>query len=238
VHKVRATGAIRLASMLLLWPAFAETQTPELGFRARDGLWLAIGTALYATPHIFSINHGPAPCSPCDAAAVPWFDRWTISEPRLGWDAASTVTVGILGTLTVADLLIHHRKVEPPGPGVKLVQSAALALGTVELSKALAARNRPVLYTDQAPQYRHRLDSRRSWPSGHSAAAAALATSYLLSSGGAEPVRHGWQSWAAGSAAAAVGIMRVAAGRHFPSDVLGGFAVGVLSAIAVHRIEF
>ncbi len=146
--------------------------------------------------------------------------------------------MGALGALAVADLLLNYRRSEPPGPAVKLVQSAALALGTVELTKAVAARSRPVLYTDLAAKYRDELDSRRSWPSGHSATAAALATSYILDLAGRGSAGAAWRRWAAGSAAAAVGIMRVAAGRHFPSDVLGGLAMGILSAVAVHRIEF
>jgi membrane-associated phospholipid phosphatase len=32
--------------------------------------------------------------------------------------------------------------------------------------------------------------------------------------------------------------MRVAAGKHFPSDVVGGAALGVTSAVVVHAIRF
>lgn len=228
----------RLAGWLLIWPALAAAQSREPALRARDGIWIAVGIALYAAPHIVAINDGPPPCAPCDAGSVPWFDRWAISEPRAAWSAGSTAGVAALGALGVADLVLKHHKADPLGPAVKLAQSAALALGTVELSKAIAARSRPVLYTDRALQSRDELDSRRSWPSGHSAAAAALATSYILDLSGRGSDGLAWRRWAAGSAAVAVGIMRVAAGRHFPSDVLGGLAVGILSAVAVHRVEF
>jgi membrane-associated phospholipid phosphatase len=184
------------------------------------------------------MDHGPPTCAPCDPATVPWFDRWAIFEPRPAWSAASTAAVGALGVLAVADLVLNSDGRDRPGPAVKLAQSAALALGATELSKALAARNRPVLYTSRAAEAQDELDSRRSWPSGHTAAAAATATSYILSSAGGRSRGPGWRRWAAGSAAVAVGIMRVAAGRHFPSDVLGGLAVGALSAVAVHGIEF
>ncbi|GIW53433.1 MAG: hypothetical protein KatS3mg081_2788 [Gemmatimonadales bacterium] len=221
-----------------MWPALAVAQGPKLEVRARDGIWIAVGTALYAAPHVFGINDGPPPCAPCDPGSVPWFDRWAISEPRPGWSAASTAALGTLGVLTLGDLLLNYGGRDPPAPAVKLLQSVALALGTVELSKAITARSRPVLYTGQAVESRDELDSRRSWPSGHSAAAAALATSYILDLSSRRSPGAAWRGWAAGSAGVAVGIMRVAAGRHFPSDVLSGLAVGVLSAVAVHRIEF
>jgi membrane-associated phospholipid phosphatase len=35
-----------------------------------------------------------------------------------------------------------------------------------------------------------------------------------------------------------VGALRVASGKHFPSDVAGGAALGVVSAFAVRAIRF
>ena len=43
---------------------------------------------------------------------------------------------------------------------------------------------------------------------------------------------------AAMGAAATVGALRVVAGNHFPSDVLAGAGLGMVSSIAVYKIRF
>lgn len=233
-------GAIRGAFLvvgLLALPLAAQGQGERHSLRPADGVWIALGVGLYAVPHVFGINEDPASCGPCNSDEVPWFDRWAISEPRPFWSHASGVTIGALAVLAGADLVLRSNQSAGTREVVRLVQAGALALGVVELSKALVARNRPVLYTLEAPQAREKLDSRRSWPSGHTGMGVAVATSYFLSAGRRGP-SEAWRRWAALGAGVAVGAMRVAAGRHFPSDVLGGAVLGALSGLAVHRIEF
>lgn len=189
---------------------------------------------LYFTPHVLDINQGPPPCAPCDRATVPWFDRWVIAEPRDTWAAGSTLLVAGIGVLAGWDFVDDGPA--RTGDLAALGESAAIAVGVTELVKAIAARNRPVLYTARAQEAEAVLDAQRSWPSGHTAVAFALATSYALSVS-----REGgpaWRRWAALIAAAGVGSLRVAAARHFPSDVVGGAAVGVLSAVGIHAIRF
>lgn len=210
----------------------AQRETSAL--RPADGALLAAGVALYFTPHLLDINQGPPSCAPCDRATVPWFDRWAIAEPRDAWAAGSTLLVAGIGVLAGWDLLDDRARRN--GDVAALVQSAAIAVGATEMVKAIAARNRPVLYTAQAPEAEMALDAQRSLPSGHTAAAFALATSYALSASRAGG--PAWRRWAAWIAAAGVGGLRVAAARHFPSDVVGGAAVGVLSAVGIHAIRF
>jgi membrane-associated phospholipid phosphatase len=189
---------------------------------------------LYFTPHLLDINQGLPPCAPCDRATVPWFDRWVIAEPREAWAVGSTLLVVGIGVLAGWDLLDNGTR--RTGDVAALTQSAAIAAGVTELVKAIAARNRPVLYTAGASEAAAALDAQRSWPSGHTAVAFALATSYALSVS-----REGgpaWRRWAAWIAAAGVGSLRIAAARHFPSDVLAGAAVGALSAVGTHVIRF
>ncbi|WP_369657925.1 phosphatase PAP2 family protein [Streptomyces sp. RPA4-2] len=64
-----------------------------------------------------------------------------------------------------------------------------------------------------------------SFPSGHSASAAAFATGVALES-------RGWGA-AVAPLATAVALSRVYTGAHFPSDVLAGAALGAAAAYAV-----
>ena len=86
------------------------------------------------------------------------------------------------------------------------------------LAKGLVRRPRPAgeVPPDRRPG---RTPVTTSFPSGHAAAAAAFATGAGLEMPAlAAPV---------GALAAAVGISRVVNGVHYPSDIAGGWAVGV-----------
>ncbi|WP_093607274.1 bifunctional phosphatase PAP2/diacylglycerol kinase family protein [Streptomyces indicus] len=107
--------------------------------------------------------------------------------------------------------------------------SLALASGTVNtLGKRAVRRARPL--RDDVPlirQLKHQPIT-TSFPSGHSASAAAFATGVALES----------RRWGAVVApvAGAVALSRVYTGVHYPTDVLAGAALGVGAAFAVRGL--
>lgn len=228
-------GGRRIAAMLLLlvtssggvaWSQSARSVGVSWGQVASTG---AAG-ALYLAPRILDWGSGPPPCAPCDRAQVPGFDRWIIGNERDGWSLASTGGVALLGTVT-AIASLHapegRRRV------TTAVEAASWAVAVTEIVKTVTDRNRPVLYTVEAPAAAEDVDNQRSFPSGHAAAAFALATSYALHEDVATELRL-----AALLGAAGVAAMRVLARRHFPSDVVAGGALGVVSAVVVKEIRF
>jgi undecaprenyl-diphosphatase len=64
-----------------------------------------------------------------------------------------------------------------------------------------------------------------SFPSDHATAAFAIAIALLL--------RNRRIGWVALTMAAVISISRIAVGVHYPSDVLGGAAIGTLAALAL-----
>jgi membrane-associated phospholipid phosphatase len=94
------------------------------------------------------------------------------------------------------------------------------------VAKGLVRRPRPAV--EVCPARRPgRTPVTTSFPSGHAAAAAAFATGVGLEMPAlAAPV---------GTLAAAVGIARVVNGVHYPSDIVGGWAVGVGVAMLTLR---
>ncbi|WP_225846071.1 bifunctional phosphatase PAP2/diacylglycerol kinase family protein [Streptomyces sp. HPF1205] len=107
--------------------------------------------------------------------------------------------------------------------------SLALASLTVNtVAKGAVRRARPVLDTVPVIRRLHRQPVTSSFPSGHSASAAAFAAGAAMESGG----------WGAVLAplAASVAFSRVYTGVHYPSDVVVGCALGVGAALAVRAL--
>ncbi|BBC31679.1 Phosphoesterase [Streptomyces graminofaciens] len=109
------------------------------------------------------------------------------------------------------------------------IASLAVASATINtLGKRTVRRPRPLL--DNVPLVRQlkRQPITTSFPSGHSASAAAFATGVALES-------RGWGA-AIAPLAAAVALSRVYTGVHFPSDVVVGAALGAGAAYAVRGL--
>lgn len=95
---------------------------------------------------------------------------------------------------------------------------AVTSLLTNQVAKRFWQRARPVV--SEVPLHRRarRLPTSNSWPSGHSASAAAFAT--------AVGIEHRRSGLALGPLAGLVGFSRVATGAHYPGDVATGLALG------------
>lgn len=70
-----------------------------------------------------------------------------------------------------------------------------------------------------------------SFPSGHSTTSFAIAISLTISTRRTDAA---WVGWLAVSWATLVGLSRIYVGVHWPTDVLGGFALGAAAAAMVH----
>ncbi|QRY61812.1 phosphatase PAP2 family protein [Gordonia sp. PDNC005] len=107
---------------------------------------------------------------------------------------------------------------------------ASLAVTSLVVNQGLKRvlpRRRPVFDAVPVARFRRQPMS-SSFPSGHSAAAAAFAIGVGLENRSAGYLLSGL--------AGAVGLSRVATGAHYPGDVLAGFAIGAGVAIAGARV--
>jgi membrane-associated phospholipid phosphatase len=128
----------------------------------------------------------------------------------------------ILGGLAIVSLVSHNHRLGKAT--LRAAASAALAAIATQGIKRIVGRERPVEDADLDGYDFHLFTNHQAFPSGHTAAAFALATS--LGDGiGRTWARVGLFGLATGTAWA-----RMEAHEHWFSDVLGGAAIGVLSS--------
>ena len=171
----------------------------------------------------------------CDPAAVNAFDAVALgrsSALAAEWsDILLAVSMSAPAALVIGDLSSH--RTAPAGErlaedALVITQTYAAAFVVSTALKIAVRRLRPFSYDGRFVDERRDGDSRLSFPSGHTSmsfAGAAVMWSILDQRFSGEP-------WAVAASisgfavAGTVGILRVLAGRHFPTDVLVGAAIG------------
>ena len=210
-HAVGATGVAAQAPYRVSW---------------WDAGAVATAGVLAAIPGVAGLPHGPPPCAPCDPASLPGIDHaalHTFSGPA--GTASSVLLVGVAGFAGLASLE-SASPAQVRGRGVVFANSLAWTFAASEWVKALAHRSRPVLYTAQAPAAASQRDNRRSFPSGHASLAFAAATSYLVMAQRERMPHRTRNAVLLYAGALGVAALRVAGGKHFPTDVAGGALLG------------
>jgi len=233
---LQRAGRSACLALFLLIPGHTAAQATPDPFRVTTqevGLWAGVAVVGLTA---LAVGQTDAPgCGPCNRADVPFFDRWAITHARaLPEDASTALVLGLAGAASVALLRRGHAGWSDLRA---LNESAGLAAVLALVLKDATARHRPWTFTTDAlmPDNGLRGGARNSFPSGHVAVAAAVTTSLLLSrSVHPSPLLRA----VAIGAVALTGGLRIVAGRHFPSDVVAGAGLGVLSAVGVHAIRF
>lgn len=171
------------------------------------------------------------PRCPCDRREVPRFDRFAIGLHSDVADVASDVVVALAVAAPLGWDARRLGLVPALGADVAvLAETLAVNSALVVLAKYAAQRPLPRTYAGD-PDLVRRPRGYRSFYSGH----ASTAVSALTAAAWTAHLRDGPSAWpwlVTAGVGAGVGVLRVAAGRHFPSDVLmgalAGFGVGTV----------
>ncbi len=177
-------------------------------------------------PGLLKLPKGAPSCAPCSTSGLPSIDRWVVGRnSALARSASTVLLLGVGGTATY---LGTHDQSSPQARGnlAVLANSITWTAASTEWLKVLVRRKRPVLYTSSAATAATSPDNQRSFPSGHTSVAFALATSYLVLANREHLPHRTRNAMLLYGAASGVGALRMAAGSHFPTDVLGGAVLG------------
>jgi undecaprenyl-diphosphatase len=224
---VRRVVAVLLAMWLPGRPA--HSQAPAVApYRVTwwDAASLAGAGAMYLLPAALHLPHGGPSCAPCDPATVPGIDRWMVRPVSSVADAGSGVALAAVAGWTAWAGLGGLPAAQARGNAVVFANAAGWSAAASEWLKVLVHRKRPVLYTAGAPAAAGDRDNLMSFPSTHVALAFSAATAYLVMSARERlPHRHR-NALLLYAGAAVVGALRIAAAKHFPTDVAGGALLG------------
>jgi undecaprenyl-diphosphatase len=164
------------------------------------------------------------------------FDRGLMSPYSLALD----VTGDVFQYLTIA-APFALAAVTPKSDWLRLTlmygESAALAFGASTLTKLLVERDRPYTYFDGAPDAN---DAHQSFFSRHTTMAfnGAAFTSVVFSHYFPDSPWTPWVWAGTFGLATATGILRIAGGSHFLTDVLVGAVVGGATGFLVPWLQF
>ena len=160
------------------------------------------------------------PGQPSDPLGPRWLEEAVRDITALGG-----FTVLTLLTLVATLLLIFHQRRRE---ALIFAATVIAAQASSQVLKAFYERERPALVTHDSYVYSH------SFPSGHSAMAAAVFLILATVTASVEPRRR-TKALIYGVAVSGVlagGVSRVYLGVHWPTDVLGGWALGSGWALA------
>ena len=208
--------------------AAAQSTSPPPIYRANwaDVAAVAVTGVVAVLPGILKLPKGPPSCAPCDPSGLLGIDQSVIG--RNSALARNSSTVLLLGVGGIASYLSAHDVSSPQARGnlAVLANSISWTAASTEWLKVLVRRERPVLYTSGAAAAATDPDNQRSFPSGHTSVAFALATSYLVLANREHLPHRTRNAMLLYGGATGVGVLRTQGGSHFPTDVLAGAALG------------
>ena len=165
-----------------------------------------------------------------DRSSVNGFDRVaTFHYSERSAKASDWLFLGA-AACSLAGMVVQQKSDQPLLPVVLAAESFLLTSSITNLTKELVQRRRPYRYNPDAPAHLHaESESYLSFWSGHTANCAALTFTTASVLQRSDLSRNAKTAVWIGAAAvpALMGYLRVRAGRHFPTDVIVGYGVGM-----------
>lgn len=235
-----------LILLLLFW--VTDSAADEFPYELKTGRELAIlapSIALFGLGYLKEANTRPLipeEIDALDANQINTFDR----TATIRWSPGAAQASDYLSYTTLGapvSLMFTTRGSDKPGTlGLMYLETMLLNGGLTYSMKTLFSRTRPYVYNDDLAipaDAKQNLFARRSFPSGHTSNAFAsmvfLATVY--SQLYPDSAARDWVWGGCLVTASVTGYLRYAAGKHFPTDILAGAALGAFCGWLVPHLH-
>lgn len=239
----------RLAVLLLFAAGSAAAQAPQPELRwPRDGIHVAAGASLVAGAGLLRVDVRPVPAQGFDRADI----RWSVDRDQVGHlDSRAIPRSDLASGTAIAWPMLVAFATQPGGEralgtlrrGVVYLEASLFATAATRWIKRSLDRPRPYTYLPATARPGERTyavtddEAFESMPSGHASSsfcgAAFAMTDHLLTRPRAPAIERIGVAFGGGLLAGMTSTLRVRAGKHFPSDVLVGGAIGTTSGIVV-----
>ena len=238
-----AAGGLSMAP-----PAPAAEEFPYDLENGQEAAVVSISAAFFGLGLI--VERDTAPLTPEEIAAldpgsINWFDRSATRRWSPGAAKASDILLYTTMAAPLSLLLTGRGSKEPGTLGVMYLETLLLQGSLTFFTKNLFGRPRPYVYNHEADiplSVKQEKTSRRSFYSGHTSSA--FASMVFLASVFErlypDSSARGWVWGGCLTAAATTGYLRFAAGKHYPSDILVGAAMGAFIGYIIpslHEID-
>ena len=229
LSKSRRTALLCMS--VFLWFNTTVGQSPyELQFS--DAVVISAGVGSVITGFLLDDRVAPltlAEVALSDENDINGFDRFAVRNYSSKAKAGSDIL--LIGSFALPVPLIFNKQIQRDfwTLGVLYAEAASLTAGTVLITKSTVLRKRPYVYNESVPSdIRLKKDGQFSFFSGHTSVTAMNAFFFAKVFSDYFPAsKYRPVVWSAAVLIpAATGFLRVEAGRHFPTDVLVGYAAG------------
>ncbi len=204
---------------------------------------MAIGsTALFSTTYLLQERVKPLPEATIlqlKRSDINAFDRVATYQ----WDRnAAHISDGLaVGSVLMQSYFYFNKSTRHHSfrIGTVAFQSLMLSQGIANAMK-LTLRNRPYLYNDKvAMDQKLKGDSRMSFFSAHTTTVSSMCFSFAYAHNTYMPdSRYKNVIWVSAFTLPAIqGFLRVKAGKHYPTDVITGYLVGLGSSFLMHKLH-
>jgi membrane-associated phospholipid phosphatase len=237
------TLPVAIACVLAATPARGDERPYRVDWTV-DLAVLGAGVALWSLPPLVE-RAVIVPSCPCPTRDVDGLDRGTIRAARKGPATASNVLAAAMMALPVGLDALDVGLGGGAWAGlaedlVVMAQAVSLNGALGQVVKLAVRRPRPYVYqlSAGAPGLSDP-ESYVSFYSAHTSGAFAAGLAYATTFALRHPDSE-WRWLVYGGAAVlggTMGVLRVAAGQHFPSDVIAGAAVGTAFGLVVPRLH-
>ena len=196
------------------------------------GLWAGSGLAPLTPEEIAVLDR-------CD---VPALDRGATRRWSPGAATASDILVYATLAAPIGLIASEPGRDDAVTSGLMYAETLTLEMSAVYLLKGAVGRTRPYVYNDDPridPAEKQSATAVRSFPSGHAANAFAAMVFFAGTWERLHPDASG-SGWVWGgclAVAATTSYLRYAAGRHYPTDILAGAAIGAAAGWLVPKLH-
>jgi membrane-associated phospholipid phosphatase len=222
----------------------AQAQTSETPYRlypALDATAMGVSALVWWTPALLPAGFVATDGCSCSSTSLNGFDRWAVTRYHPGYSIAGELMIAGIYSLAVlldlADVINAGESAQSFFSDLAVIAEAVLLNGALnQVAKLVVARPRPLLYELPASDPRQRdPDSYLSFYSAHTSSAFAIALAYAQTFAYRHPDSpYRYLVYAAAIAAGSgIGATRIAAGKHFPSDVLVGAVTGAAFGLLI-----